>query len=164
MSIITCYFRPLIEGKSLKEKFDAIFASTRYVKALETIRKLKQEQVKYICYICICFCLYQRSERVFYVSGDNDELMRFVLAQWLLLLCKLLSVQHLAQVQEESNQQGSILEHWDVRVISKYSSLSPRQWRPLTSIQNHNDYRWHYYSESWKVQSFYKLAWYFLMN
>lgn len=37
-------FRPLSEGKALKEKFDAIFASTRYVKALETIRKLKQTQ------------------------------------------------------------------------------------------------------------------------
>lgn len=35
---------PLCEGKSLKEKFDAIFASTRYVKALEAIRKFKQEQ------------------------------------------------------------------------------------------------------------------------
>lgn len=36
--------RPLSEGKALKEKFDAIFASTRYVKALETIRKVKQMQ------------------------------------------------------------------------------------------------------------------------
>nr|XP_022328065.1 DNA repair protein RAD50-like isoform X1 [Crassostrea virginica]XP_022328067.1 DNA repair protein RAD50-like isoform X1 [Crassostrea virginica] len=35
---------PLSEGKALKEKFDAIFASTRYVKALETIRKVKQTQ------------------------------------------------------------------------------------------------------------------------
>ncbi|XP_071087725.1 DNA repair protein RAD50-like [Haliotis cracherodii] len=35
---------PLCEGKALKEKFDAIFASTRYTKVLETIRKLKQEQ------------------------------------------------------------------------------------------------------------------------
>ncbi|KAL3879163.1 hypothetical protein ACJMK2_031472, partial [Sinanodonta woodiana] len=35
---------PLSEGKTLKEKFDAIFASTRYVKALENIRKLKQDQ------------------------------------------------------------------------------------------------------------------------
>lgn len=35
---------PLSEGKALKEKFDAIFASTRYVKALETIRKVKQMQ------------------------------------------------------------------------------------------------------------------------
>lgn len=37
-------YRPLSEGKALKEKFDAIFASTRYVKALETIRKVKQMQ------------------------------------------------------------------------------------------------------------------------
>ncbi|KAK7482604.1 hypothetical protein BaRGS_00026205, partial [Batillaria attramentaria] len=35
---------PLSEGKALKDKFDAIFASTRYVKVLDTIRKLKQEQ------------------------------------------------------------------------------------------------------------------------
>ncbi|XP_029643007.1 DNA repair protein RAD50 isoform X1 [Octopus sinensis] len=35
---------PLSEGKVLKEKFDAIFASTRYVKALESIRKYKQVQ------------------------------------------------------------------------------------------------------------------------
>ncbi|KAK3099688.1 hypothetical protein FSP39_008022 [Pinctada imbricata] len=35
---------PLSEGKALKDKFDAIFASTRYVKALDTIRKLKQTQ------------------------------------------------------------------------------------------------------------------------
>ena len=37
---------PLSEGKALKDKFDAIFASTRYTKVLETIRKLKQEQVR----------------------------------------------------------------------------------------------------------------------
>lgn len=47
--IFSC-FRPLCEGKSLKEKFDAIFASTRYVKALEAIRKFKQEQVKILFY------------------------------------------------------------------------------------------------------------------
>lgn len=35
---------PLSEGKQLKEKFDAIFASTRYVKALETIKKTKKDQ------------------------------------------------------------------------------------------------------------------------
>lgn len=34
---------PLSEGKQLKEKFDAIFASTRYVKALDTIKKTKKE-------------------------------------------------------------------------------------------------------------------------
>lgn len=36
---------PLTEGKVLKQKFDDIFASTRYVKALECIRKTRQEQV-----------------------------------------------------------------------------------------------------------------------
>ncbi|XP_060561862.1 DNA repair protein RAD50-like isoform X1 [Ruditapes philippinarum] len=35
---------PLSEGKQLKEKFDAIFASTRYVKALDSIKKTKKEQ------------------------------------------------------------------------------------------------------------------------
>ena len=38
-------FRPLSEGKTLKTKFDDIFASTRYVKALEVIRKSRKEQV-----------------------------------------------------------------------------------------------------------------------
>ncbi|XP_060561846.1 DNA repair protein RAD50-like [Ruditapes philippinarum] len=35
---------PLSEGKQLKEKFDAIFASTRYVKALDSIKKTKKDQ------------------------------------------------------------------------------------------------------------------------
>lgn len=35
---------PLSEGKALKEKFDAIFASTRYTKVLDEIKKLKQSQ------------------------------------------------------------------------------------------------------------------------
>ncbi|GFS18347.1 DNA repair protein RAD50 [Elysia marginata] len=35
---------PLSEGKALKEKFDAIFASTRYTKVLDEIKKLKQNQ------------------------------------------------------------------------------------------------------------------------
>ncbi|XP_053391568.1 DNA repair protein RAD50-like, partial [Mercenaria mercenaria] len=35
---------PLGEGKQLKEKFDALFASTRYVKALDSIKKTKKEQ------------------------------------------------------------------------------------------------------------------------
>ena len=37
--------RPLSEGKALKQKFDDIFASTRYVKALESIKKCRQAQV-----------------------------------------------------------------------------------------------------------------------
>ena len=32
----------------LKQKFDDIFASTRYVKALDSIRKLRQEQVSVV--------------------------------------------------------------------------------------------------------------------
>ena len=42
-------FRPLGEGKKLKEKFDDIFASTRYVKALENIRKFRKDQVRKPC-------------------------------------------------------------------------------------------------------------------
>ena len=37
--------RPLSEGKALKQKFDDIFASTRYVKALENITKIRKEKV-----------------------------------------------------------------------------------------------------------------------
>lgn len=37
--------RPLSEGKALKTKFDEIFASTRYTKALENIRSFQKEQV-----------------------------------------------------------------------------------------------------------------------
>ena len=39
------WWRPLSEGKVLKQKFDDIFASTRYVKALDSIRNLRKEQV-----------------------------------------------------------------------------------------------------------------------
>ncbi|XP_005102891.1 DNA repair protein RAD50 [Aplysia californica] len=35
---------PLSEGKALKDKFDAIFASTRYTKVMEEIKKLKVSQ------------------------------------------------------------------------------------------------------------------------
>ena len=38
-------YRPLSEGKALKAKFDDIFASTRYTKALENTQKLHKEQV-----------------------------------------------------------------------------------------------------------------------
>ena len=43
---------PLIEGKAVKERFDDLFASVRYVKALESIRKIKQEKVLNY-YLCI---------------------------------------------------------------------------------------------------------------
>lgn len=36
---------PLGEDKKVKEKFDDIFDSTRYTKALEVIRKLRSEKV-----------------------------------------------------------------------------------------------------------------------
>ena len=48
--------RPLSEGKALKQKFDEIFASTRYSKALDAIKKFRQEQVLYVLvllYMCI---------------------------------------------------------------------------------------------------------------
>ncbi|KAM3869638.1 DNA repair protein RAD50 [Diretmus argenteus] len=35
---------PLHEGKALKEKFDSIFAATKYIKALETMRQLRLKQ------------------------------------------------------------------------------------------------------------------------
>uniref|UniRef100_H3DLI5 RAD50 double strand break repair protein n=1 Tax=Tetraodon nigroviridis TaxID=99883 RepID=H3DLI5_TETNG len=35
---------PLSEGKALKEKFDAIFAATKYIKALDTMRQLRLKQ------------------------------------------------------------------------------------------------------------------------
>uniref|UniRef100_A0A7N8X1D4 RAD50 homolog, double strand break repair protein n=1 Tax=Mastacembelus armatus TaxID=205130 RepID=A0A7N8X1D4_9TELE len=35
---------PLSEGKALKEKFDSIFAATKYIKALETMRQLRLTQ------------------------------------------------------------------------------------------------------------------------
>ncbi|XP_053702919.1 DNA repair protein RAD50 [Synchiropus splendidus] len=42
---------PLSEGKALKDKFDSIFAATKYIKALETMRqlRLKQSQVVKEC-------------------------------------------------------------------------------------------------------------------
>ena len=57
----TC--RPLSEGKALKLKFDEIFASTRYSKALDAIHKLQREKVCYIriapaCSICLCYCIH----------------------------------------------------------------------------------------------------------
>ena len=52
----TCTHRPLSEGKALKAKFDEIFASTRYTKALENIRSFQREQVRSVC-VCVCVCV-----------------------------------------------------------------------------------------------------------
>lgn len=57
--------RPLSEGKALKQKFDEIFASTRYSKALDAILKLQKEKVIHLfmklifscCCVCMCFCV-----------------------------------------------------------------------------------------------------------
>lgn len=35
---------PLDESKQLKTKFDAIFSATKYIKALDSIRKFRTEQ------------------------------------------------------------------------------------------------------------------------
>uniref|UniRef100_A0A7M4ERX8 RAD50 double strand break repair protein n=1 Tax=Crocodylus porosus TaxID=8502 RepID=A0A7M4ERX8_CROPO len=35
---------PLSEGKALKQKFDEIFSATRYIKALDTLRQVRQKQ------------------------------------------------------------------------------------------------------------------------
>lgn len=37
---------PLSEGKALKQKFDEIFSATRYIKALDTLRQVRQTQVQ----------------------------------------------------------------------------------------------------------------------
>uniref|UniRef100_A0A669BW05 RAD50 double strand break repair protein n=1 Tax=Oreochromis niloticus TaxID=8128 RepID=A0A669BW05_ORENI len=44
---------PLSEGKALKDKFDSIFAATKYIKALETMRqlRLKQSQIVKECQV-----------------------------------------------------------------------------------------------------------------
>ena len=36
------YFRPLDEGKKVKEKFDAIFSATKYIKCLDAITKQRK--------------------------------------------------------------------------------------------------------------------------
>lgn len=36
------------EGKALKQKFDDIFAATRYIKALDEIKKIRTEKVSSI--------------------------------------------------------------------------------------------------------------------
>ena len=45
---MTCFVgRPLSEGKVLKTKFDEIFASTRYTRALESFKKIQLELVSW---------------------------------------------------------------------------------------------------------------------
>ncbi|XP_064608041.1 LOW QUALITY PROTEIN: DNA repair protein RAD50-like [Liolophura sinensis] len=65
---------PLSEGKALKDKFDAIFASTRYVKALEAIRKLKQSQdIVLKEYRAEMKYLRQNKEKAAQIAGDLAE-------------------------------------------------------------------------------------------
>lgn len=37
------FYRPLDEGKKVKERFDAIFDAAKYNKCLDSIRKLKKD-------------------------------------------------------------------------------------------------------------------------
>ena len=39
---------PLTEGAKLKQRFDEIFAATRYTKALENVKKIKKEQLAFV--------------------------------------------------------------------------------------------------------------------
>lgn len=43
MFIINFVYRPLDEGKKLKEKFDAIFGTTEYNKAIDKMMKFRKE-------------------------------------------------------------------------------------------------------------------------
>ncbi|CAG2256237.1 RAD50 [Mytilus edulis] len=66
---------PLSEGKQLKDKFDDIFASTRYVKALETIRKLKMTQDATVKeYRIETSYLKQHKDKATQLEGDLNEI------------------------------------------------------------------------------------------
>lgn len=66
---------PLSEGRALKQKFDDIFASTRYVKALEVIRKCKMEKNGMIKeYKAELKYLTENKQRVEQVNKSLDEL------------------------------------------------------------------------------------------
>jgi DNA repair protein RAD50 len=47
---------PLAEGRALKERFDDIFAATKYTKALDTLRKLRTEKTQEVgdCLLVRC--------------------------------------------------------------------------------------------------------------
>ncbi|XP_041462999.1 DNA repair protein RAD50-like [Lytechinus variegatus] len=65
---------PLSDGKTLKGKFDEIFAATRYIKALETIRKLRTEQNSQIReYIAETRHLKDWREKAKQLSRDLDD-------------------------------------------------------------------------------------------
>ena len=66
---LTLHCRPLSEGKALKQKFDDIFASTRYVKALESIKKCRQAQVS---------CLFDSDDRICSVVDSDDRICSVV--------------------------------------------------------------------------------------
>lgn len=72
---------PLSEGKQLKDKFDDIFASTRYVKALETIRKLKMSQDSTVKeYRIETTYLKQHKDKASQLEGDLNEVQSKLIA------------------------------------------------------------------------------------
>ncbi|XP_072171621.1 DNA repair protein RAD50-like [Diadema setosum] len=65
---------PLSDGKTLKTKFDEIFAATRYIKALEAIRKLRAGQAGDIReYVIETRNLKEWKEKAKQLSQDLDE-------------------------------------------------------------------------------------------
>ena len=50
--------RPLSEPRALKVKFDDIFASTRYSKALQDFKKNQQDLVRACACVCVCVCVH----------------------------------------------------------------------------------------------------------
>ncbi|XP_076025072.1 DNA repair protein RAD50 [Genypterus blacodes] len=63
---------PLSEGKALKEKFDSIFAATKYIKALDTMRqlRLKQSQTVKECQMELRY-LKQNKEKCLQLKGEQ---------------------------------------------------------------------------------------------
>lgn len=53
---------PLSEYQVLKKKFDDIFAATKYTKALEVLRKLRQDKVRQLTHVCV-LCCFQKALR-----------------------------------------------------------------------------------------------------
>ena len=55
---------PLEDSKTLKTKFDDIFAATRYTKAVDVIRKLiseKKKGLKDVRFVSLLFCLVEHA-------------------------------------------------------------------------------------------------------
>lgn len=61
------FYRPLDEGKKVKEKFDAIFSATMYIKTLDTIKKKRKEMM-------VGKCLSMRRKKVHVLSSGYSFL------------------------------------------------------------------------------------------